>query len=76
MAASPRYKVYSQDGVYMASCKELEAAAALVALYGDGATIRDGHTKLLYRNGTDGEAGDSYDAVVEAALHKRGEAIR
>lgn len=46
----------------MASCKEPEAAAALVALYGKGSTVRLDHGKVLWREGTeDQEAGESYD---------------
>ncbi len=63
MAGTPRWKVYDKDNKYQASCKEPEAAGAVVALYGGGATIRDGHTKVVWTEGTDGWAGESYDAV-------------
>ncbi len=64
MAASPRFKVYDSHGTYQGAVKEPEAAAALVSFYGDGATIRDGHTHIVWLEGTDGHAGDSYDVVV------------
>lgn len=39
MAGAPQYKVYGPSKIYQAATKEVEAAAALVALYGDGATV-------------------------------------
>lgn len=65
MARSPRWKVYSPTGEYVAACRYVEDAAAVVALYGDGAHIRDGHGARVYTNGTDGDASESYDAVTE-----------
>ena len=67
MAASPRFKVYGPDGEYEGCVKTPIAAAALAALFGDGATIRDGHGKsdIVFTNGVDGCAGDSYDQVAE-----------
>ena len=74
MAAAPRYKVFDADGVYQAACKEVEAAAALMGLYGDGATIRDGHSAkhTVWFEGYDGEAGESYDAVVDVVRGRLG----
>ena len=72
MARSPRFKVYDANGVYQAACKEPEAAAAVVSLYGPGATIRTGHTRrnTVWVEGEDGdgEAGASYDAVADRVL--------
>ena len=65
MAASPDWKVYCKNGVYQAACKEIEAAAALASFYGDGATIRYQHTQVVWIEGKDGKAGDSYDAVAQ-----------
>jgi len=45
MASSPKYKVFNPSGEYVASCKYAEDAAAVVALYGDGAQIRTSHSK-------------------------------
>jgi hypothetical protein len=62
MAATPKYKVYDRHGVYQASVKELEGGAVLMLLYGDGATIRLGHDRVLWREGAEEQrAGDSYD---------------
>ena len=76
MASSPRYKVYvlrtvAGDGSgaveeYVASCKYAEDAAALVAVLGEGATIRFGHGPVLWAEGReDQSAGESYDHVRE-----------
>ena len=72
MAGSPRFKVYTADGEYVASCKHIELAASGVSLLGKGATIRDGHAAkyTVWREGVDGWAGDSYDTV---AAHVFGE---
>jgi len=66
MAATPRFKIFSPLGEYVASCVHLEDAAALVALYGDGAQVRDGHTKksTLWTEGAEQiSAGESYDGA-------------
>lgn len=69
MAASPKWKVFDRQGAYVASCKEIAAAACLMGFYGDGATIRAGHDKssTVWTEGADGRAADSYDAVAELA---------
>lgn len=68
MAASPRFKVFNADGVYVASCKFLEDAAALVAFNGAGAQIRDGHTRIIWSEGSEMQpAAESYDYVVKMA---------
>lgn len=67
MSGTPRWKVYDADGEYQAACKEVEAAATVVAMYGQGATIRDGSLgrMIVWRQGHpgDGDAGESYDKV-------------
>jgi hypothetical protein len=67
MAASPEFKLYDAAGTYQAACKQPEQAAALVSFLGDGATIRYGHTKkdIVWTEGVDGAASDSYDRSVE-----------
>lgn len=66
MAAAPKYKIYTPAHGYIAACKFAEDAAALVAIQGDGAEIRDiDHRTVLFKQGTDGDAGESYDAVAE-----------
>ncbi len=65
MAQSPKFKVFDADGNYQASCKEIEAAAALMSLYSNGATIRIDHSPkwTVWTEGTDGWASESYDVV-------------
>lgn len=67
MAASPRFKVFDSSGVYQAACHEIEAASVVVTLYGEGATIRDGHAKkdTVWTEGLDGCASDNYDHTGE-----------
>lgn len=67
MAASPRWKVYSAEGEYVSACRYVEDAAAVVALYGCVATIRDGHREVVWTEGDDkdGCAADSYDHVAD-----------
>ena len=69
MAASPEWKVYDSQGAYQAACKEPEAAAAVAALYGHGATIRHGHKNIVWTEGVQGNSGDSYDNTAEACLN-------
>lgn len=74
MAASPHLKIYDSKGIYQAATKEAEAAAALVAFYGNGATIRDGH-RVVDVVWTEGQeripAFESYDTVAEIVNHRR-----
>lgn len=67
MAAAPYWKVYDANGKYQSSCHQIEAAAALMAFYGGGATIRKGHNKrdIVWTEGVSGEAWESYDNVAE-----------
>lgn len=69
MASSPKFKVYNAAGEYQAACKEAVIAAAVVALLGDGATIRSGHASkhTVWTEGppADGHAAESYDRVRE-----------
>lgn len=73
MAASPRYKVFNPEGEYVASCKHIEDAAALVANYGNGATIRDGHSpkNAVWTEGKESQpAAESYDFVLVTVLSR------
>lgn len=64
MARSPEFKVYNPEGEYIAAMKHLEDAAAVVALYGEGTTIRYGHTRVLWREGAEKfQAQYSYDGT-------------
>lgn len=73
MAASPKWKIYDSHGVYQGCVKEVEAGAALMGFYGDGSTIREGHSKgsVVWTEGVDGEAGESYDVVAEKVACRR-----
>ena len=62
-ARYPSWKVYSPVGRYVGATHIASDAAALVAAYGEGATIRWGHKLICYTDGVDGDAGDSYDTV-------------
>lgn len=69
MAAAPRFKVYDAGGVYIASCKYPQDAAAIVAARGShGTQIRDGHVRVVWTDGVDGDASESYDAVARRCL--------
>jgi len=70
MAASPRLKVYSADGQYLASFKYAEDAACLVAMRGNASTIREGHSTVVWLEGVDGIAAESYDALAEVVYHR------
>ena len=54
----------------MASVKEIEAGAALLGTIYSGGTIRLGRWTILYHDGVDGNAGDSYDDVVDVCFKK------
>ena len=74
MAASPQWKVY-RDKEYVASCKYVEDAAAIVACSGEGATIRNGHREadIVWREGAEAiVAGESYDVVTETVQARVG----
>ena len=68
MASTPRLKVFDAGGIYQAACHDYAAAALLMSLYGDGATIRLGHSKrdIIWTEGVDGNGSESYDAVGDA----------
>lgn len=62
--ATPVLKIYNPQGEYVAACKFGEDAACLMALYGDGATVRYEHKLTLWTEGEeDFPAGESYDRV-------------
>lgn len=68
MAATPKFKVFDANGVYQAATKHPEDAAVLVACFGDGATIRVGHSRrhIVWEEGAEGQpASESYDHVAE-----------
>lgn len=68
MAGSPVWKVFSADGLYVAACKHVEDAACLVAMRGDGTTIRYQHKFVVWTEGAEKQAaGESYDYVADIA---------
>lgn len=73
MAASPRWKVYSPAGEYVAACRYVEDAASIITLHGDGATIRDGHCKAdtVWTEGAERQpASESIDFVAGTVLNR------
>lgn len=71
MAGSPSWKVYAPTGEYVAACKLVEDAAAIVALHGDGAKIKHGHGRALWTEGAEGQpAAESYDYVAQTVLDR------
>lgn len=74
MAATPLFKVYDAHKVYQAASKEIEAAAVLMGLYGEGATIRYGHGQVVWTEGAETQpATESYDFVAELVYKRIGE---
>ena len=73
MAASPRFKVYDESGEYQGCVKDLVLAAALVSTLGAGATIRDGHRTVIWREGHEDDwAGNSYDVCADVCAERIG----
>ena len=70
MAASPRFKVYNPQGEYIASCKHIVDAAAIVSIYGDGARIKDGGRIVWAEGREEFSAGESYDQVAEVVWER------
>jgi len=68
MAAAPQIKIFDATGKYQASAHDYAAAACLMGLYGDGATIRLGHSKkeTVWTQGIDGDATENYDCIYDA----------
>lgn len=68
MGAAPFWKVYSRDGVYLASFVDAADAACFIAALGTGATLRAGHRHIVWREGAETQpAGESYDHVATVA---------
>jgi hypothetical protein len=60
------WKVHGATGRQLASCAYAEDAAAVVAVHCDGATIKFGG-RVVFKQGRDGNAGDSYDGAASIA---------
>ena len=77
MAGSPQLKIYNPDGEYIASCKYGEDAAALMALYGNGAKIKYQHGVTVWTEGEEAQpASESYDYVAQVIIERRRAAHR
>lgn len=64
------YKVYAEDGEFLASCRYVIDAATIVGAMGAG-TIRFEHRRIVWREGSeDFSAAESYDGV-EAIIRDR-----
>lgn len=64
MAASPKLKVFTPKGEYVASCKFADDAAAIVAKYGHGAKIKYEHKHVVWVEGDEPQpASESYGFV-------------
>lgn len=65
---TPRIKIFDADGNYQASTHDYAAAGALMGLYGDGATVRVGHSKkdIIWTEGRDGSAYECYELIADA----------
>lgn len=61
MGASPKWKVYDPSNQYVASVRDTDGASLLMDLYGDGSTIRLDHKMIVWTEGKDGRASESYD---------------
>ena len=71
MAKSPDWKVYTAGGIYIASVKSPEYGAMIMAGIGYiGTTLRYGHKRIVWTEGIDGFASESYDQVAETAFKK------
>jgi hypothetical protein len=71
MASTPQFKIYDSAGVYQAACKEIEAAAVLITFYGTGATIRDGHSRIVWAEGHESQSAyESLDFVAETVNNR------
>lgn len=66
MAMTPRFKVYDSKGEYIASCKYLEDASALMTINGKLSTIREGHKKVIWTEGKEEVlASDTIDGAIK-----------
>ena len=65
MASSPALKIYTAEGEYVGSAKDVIGASVMVQVYGEGSTIRLGHSKkaIAWTQGADGDATESYDGT-------------
>lgn len=75
-----RYKIYNQPPLaeddqplhIVATTAYPEFAAAMVSLCGPGATVRLNKDVILWTEGADGNAGESYDEAAETMMSREG----
>ena len=71
MSGSPKFKIYNLNREYIGCVKYAEDAAALVALQGDGATVKYDHGKVIWREGAEElSAGESYDEAARVMYRR------
>jgi len=58
------YHVFNAGGIHVASTLHVEEAACLMSFLGEGATIRTVYETIIYTEGKDAKAWESYDEVV------------
>lgn len=59
------FAVYNSEGEFIAATKYAEEAAHLVSFEGIGAVVKNRPGRILWTEGIDGEAGESYDHAAE-----------
>jgi len=71
MAASPKWKVYTEDGEYIASVKRPQFGAMILAGLGQPqSTIRIGHRYIMWTESVDGDSAESYDVVAQTCTER------
>lgn len=72
---APQWKIFDQTGLYMGSLHDPTDAAFVIANYSTGAQVRFGRKDVVWTEGVDGMAGESFDVAV-ALMFCRLEDIR
>lgn len=71
MAGSPGFKIYTAEKEYVGSAKYAEDAVAFAALRGEGATVRWGHSWVLWTEGKESFGADeSYDNAASVMIER------
>ena len=70
---APQWKIFDQTNLYMGSLHDATDAAAVIANYSKGAQVRFGRKDVVWTEGDDGFAGDSFDGAVEKMFERLGE---
>lgn len=67
--ANLMFRIHHRDGHLVAATEFAEDAAAVVATHGEGTTIRV-RKRIVYRDGVDGDAAQSYDQVADVVWRR------